>query len=87
MELTSILDKAKNEMSLTTGLKPVAVTRAYHDKDGWHLRVAMLEMKRIPESGDLLGDYDVLLDDEGKLVKFERKRTRLRSDRVEEDET
>jgi len=46
----------------------------------------MLEMSRIPTATDLLGDYDVLVDEDGNMVKFERKRTRLRGEPMEKEE-
>ena len=34
MELTAILDQAKKQLADTTGLKPVAITRAFEDEEG-----------------------------------------------------
>ncbi len=85
MELTAILDQAKKQLADTTGLKPVAITRAFEDEEGWHIGVAMLEMSRIPPSTDVLGDYEVLLNDCGGMVRFERRRARLRGETGEEE--
>ena len=38
----------------------------------------MLEMARLPDSTDLLGTYEVDLDETGNVVKFEKTRTHLR---------
>jgi len=84
MEMTEVLDRAKKQLSDTTGLKPVTITRAFEDEEGWHIGVAMLEMSRIPNSSDVLGDYEVLLNDCGGMLKFERRRTRLRCETGEE---
>jgi len=84
MELVGLLEQTKRYLSDLTGLKPVAVTRVFHDQAGWHVGIEMLELSRIPSSTDLLGDYDVLLAEDGSLVKFERRRTRLRSESFEE---
>jgi len=85
MEMTDLLKRAKKELGGTTGLKPVGVTGAFKDDQGWHVRVEMLEMTRIPTATDVLGDYEVLLDEDGSMLKFERKRTRLRGEPMEEE--
>jgi len=63
-----------------TGLKPVTVTGTFKDEHGWHITLDMLEMARIPPATDVLGDYDVLMDEDGSMLKFERKRTRIRGE-------
>lgn len=80
MEITEVLERAKRQLADTTGLKPIAVTRAYKNAEGWHIGLEMLEMARIPTSTDVLGDYDVDLSEDGCVVRFERRRTRLRAE-------
>ena len=84
MELRDILEKAKSELAAVTALKPESVIQALKDDQGWHVRVEMLELSRIPPATDVLGDYEVVLDDEGAIVRFGRKRTRLRGEPTEE---
>ena len=43
-------------------------------------------MSRIPPATDVLGDYEVLLDDDGNMLRFERKQTRLRGEPMEKEE-
>ncbi|MBI3974689.1 MAG: gas vesicle protein [Chloroflexi bacterium] len=78
MRLQELLDHAKSELSEMTGLKPAAVTRAIRDEEGWHVSLELLELARTPASTDVLGEYEVLLDDKGAIVWFQRKRNRLR---------
>lgn len=85
MEMTEILDQAKKQLVDSTGLKAVAITRAFEDAEGWHVGVEMLEMSRIPSATDVLADYEVLLNDSGCMRRFERKRTRLRGETGEEE--
>lgn len=85
MELGQISEQAKRQLADTTGLKPVAVTRVFKNQEGWHMGLEMLEMARIPTATDVLGDYDVLLSEEGCMLSFERKRTRLRGVPMEEE--
>jgi len=85
MEMKDIIEQTKKQLVDATGLKAEEVTQAFRDDQGWHVRVEMLEMSRIPPATDVLGDYEVLLDDEGNMLRFERKRTRLRGEPMEEE--
>jgi hypothetical protein len=85
MDMKNIIRQTKKQLTDTTGLKAEGVTQAFRDEQGWHVRVNVLEMSRIPPATDVLGDYEILLDDEGSMLKFERKRTRLRGDLMEEE--
>lgn len=81
-----LIEGAKRQLADSTGLKPAGVTRACKDDQGWHVGVEMLEMARIPTATDVLGDYEVLLAEDGCMVRFERKRTRLRGDSMEKEQ-
>ncbi len=83
MQMTDLLEGAKVQLSGLTGLKPAGITRAFKDDQGWHVGVEMLEMSRIPTATDVLGDYEVLLAEDGSMLRFERKRTRLRGEPME----
>jgi len=86
MNMTKLAERAKNQLAEVTGLKPVTVTGTFKDEQGWHITLDMLEMSRIPAATDVLGDYDVLVDEDGNMMKFERKRTRLRGEPMEKEE-
>ena len=85
MQMIHFLEQAKRQMEDATGLKPETVTSAFKDEEGWHVGVEMLEMTRIPTATDLLGNYEALLGDDGTLLKFARRATRLRGDVMEEE--
>jgi hypothetical protein len=80
MEMIDLLERAKKQLADTTGLKPEGVVRASKDNGSWNVRVEMLEMSRIPPATDMLGDYEAVLDEGGAMLRFERKRTRLRGE-------
>jgi len=86
LKMTELAERARQQLAQVTGFKPVAVVGSYKDAEGWHVSVDLLEMTRLPESTDVLGTYLVLMDEEGDMVKFEKKRTRLRAESFEEDE-
>lgn len=86
MNIKDVLEKAKRQLSEATGLKPMTIAEVFKDERGWHVFLEMLEMSRIPCATDILGEYEVILDNEGNLLSFERKRTRLRCQAVEREE-
>ena len=67
-----IVRMAKQQLSELTGLEPDTVSGLRHEDDGWHVTVEMIDLKRIPNSTDVLDSYDVVLDDDGKLLHYER---------------
>ncbi len=83
-EMMSLAERVKEQLAEVTGFSSIAVVGAHKDEEGWHITVDMVEMARIPESSDIVGTYVVTLDQEGKLVKFEKKRSRLRGQPYEE---
>ena len=86
MDMKELAERAKSHLAEVTGLKPVTVTGTFKDEQGWHVALDMLEMSRIPTATDVLGDYEVLVDENGNMLKFERKRTRLRGEPMEKEE-
>src|SRR3972149_2272713 len=85
MKFMELAERAKNQLAEVTGLKPVTVSGTFKDEQGWHIYLDMLEMARIPQATDVLGAYEVVLDENGNMLRFERHRTRLRGEPMEED--
>jgi len=53
--------------------KPVeAVTGLGRNEDGWRFELEVLEMRRIPETTDVLALYEVEADDDGNLTSYRR---------------
>jgi hypothetical protein len=57
-----------------TGYRPEAVTGLVWDGESWCVTVDVLEMARIPNTTDVLGSYEVQLDDRGTLRGYRRVR-------------
>ena len=59
-----------------TGYRPEAVTALEWDgdTDSWQVTVDALELERIPNTTDLLGEYVVQLDEDGTLRGYRRSR-------------
>ena len=49
------------------------------DSNGWKVTVQVVELSRIPQSTDVLGAYRVMLDDDGEMVGYGRRRRYSRS--------
>jgi hypothetical protein len=88
MALTTVqaIDRAKKQISELIERKPSSVLAASKDEEGWHVSLEMLERKAIPDHMDLLARYDVLLDEEGNVVKFDRGDLRSRSEATKYEE-
>ena len=61
-------------------LEPAGVRGMSQDDGKWHIIVELVEKKSIPDAQDLIGGYEVIIDEEGKVVGFERKTFRKRGD-------
>lgn len=69
---TGCLAALRQKVSSVTGVAKTA--------EGWRVTVELVERTAIPDTMDLLGVYEVLLDPEGELISYERIRMRRRSD-------
>jgi gas vesicle protein GvpO len=61
--------------------RPVESVLGVHreDEDGWTVTVSVVELRRIPNSTDVLGAYTVSLDNDGELTGYQRRRRYNRS--------
>ena len=82
-QMMNLAERAKEQLAEVTGFSSVAAVGGFKDEEGWHISVDMLEMARLPESTDIIGTYVVLLDQEGNMVKFDKKQSRLRGESYE----
>lgn len=84
MKADEVIERAGEELTKLTKLKTSGVTGVFKDEKGWHVTIEMVEKESIPEAMDLLGSYEVILNDEGELLTYERKSLRKRGDTGEE---
>lgn len=83
MGVSEAIRRTEDEIAAVTHLKLSGVIGAMKKDDGWHISVEMVERHALPDSQDLLGIYEVVIDEMGKLMNYERKRVRRRNE-VEE---
>ena len=55
-----------------TGYEPEAVTGLEWDGEEWQITVEALELARIPNTTDVIGEYAVKLDQSGSLRGYKR---------------
>lgn len=81
---SEIAQLAKEQIAGLTGLDPGRVSGLSRDGDGWLVTVDMVELKRIPDSTDVMGAYEVKVDDQGNLITYKRIRRYRRDEAVAE---
>jgi hypothetical protein len=57
-----------------TGYEPEAVTGLEWDGEFWQVTVDALELSRVPNTTDVIGQYSVRLDEDGTLRGYHRER-------------
>lgn len=72
-------ETALEEVSALVGSPAEGVTGVRKVEDGWVVTIEVLEMARVPETTDVLGAYEVHVDDEGHVMEYSRLGRYLRS--------
>jgi hypothetical protein len=65
-------------------LQSSGVVGVSRTEDGWVVTIEMLEKRSIPDSMDVLGCYEVKLNNDGNIQDFTRVRLRKRGDTAAE---
>jgi Gas vesicle synthesis protein GvpO len=64
--------KTKEQLQELLGTSAEQVTAVNRSEKGWVVTVEMLELRRIPETMDVLGVYEVELSRRGQVVAWHR---------------
>jgi|tagenome__1003787_1003787.scaffolds.fasta_scaffold17613453_1 hypothetical protein len=76
---------ARQQMHELTGRQVESVLGVRPGEEGgWEALVEVVELRRIPQSTDVLASYLLVLDDDGELQEYRRTRRYFRN-QVEED--
>ncbi len=75
-----LVEKAREELGKVTGLEISTTSGAVKEEKGWKISVEAIEKHSIPDQMDILAIYDVILDENGNLIEFNRKSLRKRID-------
>ncbi len=67
-----LAEAARRTVKELTGYEPEAVTGLEWDGDEWQISVEALELERVPNTTDVIGEYAVKLDERGVLRGYKR---------------
>jgi hypothetical protein len=82
LSAAQLAQRARRELAAITGFEPEGVTALERGDDAtWRVTVELLELSRIPETDDMLGSYEALLDEGGELLRYRRVRRYARTRR------
>jgi len=79
-QLREVVAQARRVLEDLRGVDAESVSSATRTPDGWRVGLEVLELRRIPDSTDILASYEIELDQEGSLPRFERARRYHRSE-------
>jgi hypothetical protein len=65
---------AARELADLVGREPEGVVSLERTDDGWRVGVEVVETRRVPDTADVLAEYTVDVDEQGKLVGYHRSR-------------
>lgn len=80
MKSDELLTMVRKEFTGLTNLPVDGITGLNKSDETYVVSLEALERKAIPDSMDVLGLYEIRLDNEGNFLTFERKRLRKRAD-------
>jgi hypothetical protein len=69
---------AARQLEQISGRKIAGVTGIEQAEGGWRVGVDLVETARIPPATDVIGAYEVVVDSDGDLVRYERIRRYIR---------
>jgi hypothetical protein len=75
--------RVAGELAELLGREPEGVVSLERTEDGWRVGLEVLEIHRIPDTADILAEYEVDADERGHLMGYRRTRRYARG-RVED---
>lgn len=84
MTAMAVAAEAARQLGQLTGRQSEGVTGLEKTEDGWKVQVEVVEVRRIPETTDVLAIYEIDADDEGNLEGYRRLRRYTRGSAQEE---
>src|SRR5262249_33826135 len=77
LTVAQVIESAERNLALIK-LRISAITSVTHCEEGWRVCAELVERRSVPDTGDLLGTYELTLDAAGGLLRYERTRMRRR---------
>lgn len=73
-----VAQAAVHQLIELAGKQPEGVTGLQRTEDGWTVQVEVLEVRRVPDTTDVLSSYEVEMDTDGDLLGYRRLRRYVR---------
>ena len=83
-EASEVVAEARRELKELLGTEPERVSAFQRSDHGWTVMLEVVDLRRVPDSTDVLSSYEVILDDDRNLVSVAQKR-RYRRSQVDEE--
>jgi hypothetical protein len=71
-ELADLATQARDLLRSLRGIEAESVSGIVRTQNGWTVTLEVVELRRIPESTDVLASYEIELDGDGRFLSFER---------------
>lgn len=68
----AVIARARAELEDLSGHKVDSVTGFEKTDAGWRLTITVVELRRIPAATDVLGSYEVNLNEAGDVINYHR---------------
>jgi hypothetical protein len=78
-DVARIIARAKEHVEAVIGSEAESVSGVERTNGNWRVNVEVVQMRRIPESTDVLASYGVVLDGDGDLISVQEMRRYRRS--------
>ena len=89
MATKEIMDIGKQSLSIlekTLNKKPESVISVNKEGKEWKVLAEVLERRAVPDTQDILGRYELRLDEKGELLGYKQVLTKRRADLIVEEE-
>ena len=70
----AIARRSLSELAELVGHEAEGVTSLERTDDGWLVAIEVVEVRRIPDTSDVLAEYEVTTDRQGRLQSYRRAR-------------
>jgi hypothetical protein len=82
IEILEIGEKCRAQMARLLNKKVESIVSLTKEEKGWKALIEVLERKAVPDTHDLLGRYEVTMDSNGNILRYNQTLIRYRSDRL-----
>jgi len=82
-QVEQAVERAREQLRQLSGVEPESISSFERIGDGWRVTFEVLELRRIPETTDVLASYVVELDENRNLVSYGRVRRYQRSEALD----